>query len=209
MQKEITGNYQSIGWELERHDATNERRRCDSHCGAGEQHGARATRQPEAALLRANAGCGGWLAGAPSADSGAVSSSWPRLSALGSPAGGPAAGHGDQGWTVAKLPSGGGRYFIYRPPWAAVDRPILYRRLGFQSRLRREPASSVFPQVAAPRRGSIPRRFLAELRRAPKPCLHERQAGVLAIWPEKISSASSCMANRMHFILLLDLLIER
>ena len=99
MQKEITGNYQSIGWELERHDATNERRRCDSHCGAGEQHGARATRQPEAALLRANAGCGGWLAGAPSADSGAVSSSWPRLPALGSPVGGLAAAYSGRGST--------------------------------------------------------------------------------------------------------------
>ena len=47
------------------------------------------------------------------------------------------------------------------------NRPILTRRLG--------------PLVEA----VIPQRCLAELWRAPKPWGHERQAGVLSIWPEK------------------------
>ena len=33
----------------------------------------------------------------------------------------------DQGWTVVHPPTGGGRYFIYRPPWVAVSRSIFNR----------------------------------------------------------------------------------
>ena len=33
----------------------------------------------------------------------------------------------DQGWTVFNPPTGGGRYFIYRPPWVAVGHSILNR----------------------------------------------------------------------------------
>ena len=91
-----------------------------------------------------------------------------------------------KGWTVSQLPSrppGWTVFHLPSTPWAAVGRPILCRRLGYidSVKLAKERASSVFP--AAPRRGSIPRHFLAELRQVPKPCLHERQAGVLSIWP--------------------------
>ena len=64
------------------------------------------TWQPEAALLGTDAGGGGWLAGALSTYSGSLSSSWPRLPVLGSPACGLAAGYGDHGRTVFQFPSG-------------------------------------------------------------------------------------------------------
>jgi len=67
-------------------------------------------------VLGADAGGGGCLSRAPRVCSREFSPSWPRERALGSPEGGVAAGHGDQGADGSQLPSGGGRYFIYRPP---------------------------------------------------------------------------------------------
>ena len=89
------------------------RRGAPVHCRAG---AARATGQAEAAVLGADAGGGGCLSRAPRVCSREFSPSWPRERALGSPEGGVAAGHGDQGADGSQLPSGGGRYFIYRPP---------------------------------------------------------------------------------------------
>ena len=67
------------------------------------------TARAEAAVIGADAGGRGCLDGAPSVYSRPFSPSWPRRWALGSLAGGLAAGHGDQG--VSQLPSGGGWYF--------------------------------------------------------------------------------------------------
>ena len=67
-------------------------------------------------MLGADAGGGGCLSRAPRVCSREFSPLWPRERALGSPEGGVAAGHGDQGADGSQLPSGGGRYFIYRPP---------------------------------------------------------------------------------------------
>jgi hypothetical protein len=86
--------------------------------------------QPEAVVLGGDAGGGdgGCLSCAYSVYSRPFSHSWPHWRTLGSPAGGLAAGHGDQGVDGIPITVRGGRYFIYRPPRAARGRPILNRR---------------------------------------------------------------------------------
>ena len=87
------------------------------------------------------------------------------------------------GMSVSQLPSG-----VDVHPWAAERRPIHirrpgYTRLGLQGS---ERGSSPRPLIEAGiLKAVIPRRCPAELRRAPKSCLHERQAGVLSTSPEK------------------------
>jgi hypothetical protein len=126
--------------------------------GTGHAHGA----DSQAAVLGAHTGGGGGgcLAGAPRLCFKAVPSPWPRSPALGSPAGGLAAAYCNPGGGRHPITVRGGRY-----------------RLGLQEANGALP----LPLVVA----VILRRSPAELRRAPKPCLHERQAGVISTWPEK------------------------
>ena len=106
------------------------------------------------------------------------------------------------GMSVSQLPSG-----VDVHPWAAERRPIHirrpgYTRLGLQGS---ERGSSPRPLIEAGiLKAVIPRRCPAELRRAPKSCLHEHQAGVLSTSPEKSQWVLLVWQIGCIFILLLD-----
>jgi len=106
------------------------------------------------------------------------------------------------GMSVSQLPSG-----VDVHPWAAERRPIHirrpgYTRLGLQGS---ERGSSPRPLIEAGiLKAVIPRRCPAELRRAPKSCLHECQAGVLSTSPEKSQWVLLVWQIGCIFILLLD-----
>ena len=128
---------------------------------------------------------GGWVAGAISAYSEAVFFSWPCLMALRSPAGGLGAGPGVQGWTVSQLPSGNGRYFIYRPsPWQQPSDPHPTARPPRRGRdpaalPRRTPAS---PQALGARASG---RSSFDLAGKISPCL--------LVWQIAVQNASDAM----------------
>jgi hypothetical protein len=80
----------------------------------------------------------------------------------------------DQGWTVVHPPTGGGRYFIYRPPWVAVSRSILNRWMRLISKGHPSTDGTLSdwteaPSARTPSRRPAPllRRPLRRLRRAP------------------------------------------
>ena len=80
----------------------------------------------------------------------------------------------DQGWTVVHPPTGGGRYFIYRPPWVAVSRSIFNRWMRLISKGHPSTNGTLSdwteaPSARTPSRRPAPllRRPLRRLRRAP------------------------------------------
>ena len=79
----------------------------------------------------------------------------------------------DQGWTVVHPPTGGGRYFIYRPPWVAVSRLIFNRWMRLISKGHPSTNGTLSdwteaPSARTPSRRPAPllRRPLRRLRRA-------------------------------------------
>jgi hypothetical protein len=115
-------------------------------------------------MLRADDGDGDGecLDGALSVYSIAFLPSWPRLPSLSWPAGGLAAAHSDQGWTVFHLPSA---------PWAAAGRPIRNRRAGCTRYGLPRSQQSVIT-------GVIPRRCLAGARPASSRSASRAREGV-------------------------------
>ena len=80
----------------------------------------------------------------------------------------------DQGWTVVHPPTGGGRYFIYRPPRVAVSRSIFNRWMRLISKGHPSTNGTLSdwteaPSARTPSRRPAPllRRPLRRLRRAP------------------------------------------
>ena len=76
----------------------------------------------------------------------------------------------DQGWTVVHPPTGGGRYFIYRPPWVAVSRSIFNRWLRLISKGHPSTNGTLSDWTEAPSARTPSRRpapLLRRLRRAP------------------------------------------
>ena len=76
----------------------------------------------------------------------------------------------DQGWTVVHPPTGGGRYFIYRPPWVAVSRSIFNRWMRLISKGHPSTNGTLSDWTEAPSARTPSRRpapLLRRLRRAP------------------------------------------
>ena len=88
-----------------------------------------------------------------------------------------------KGWTVSQLPSrppGWTVFHLPSTPWAAIGRPIHYGRPGYIDSVTLAKGTGLFSPRGSSSRFDPAARPLAELRRAPKPWLHERQAGVLS-----------------------------